>query len=203
MQSKVLLRWLSFIGGAVILAFSIIVIFLPDAQAIGSLENTASVERAISGVGLPASPAGRPIRLKIPAIAVDAAVESVGLTPDGAMDAPKEPADVAWFNQGPRPGKNGSAVIAGHFGWKDGIPAAFDKLSALQKGDKIYVEDEKGAVTTFVVRELRAYDPNADAGNVFNSSDGKAHLNLITCEGLWDAGSKSYSKRLVVFTDKE
>lgn len=54
-----------------------------------------------------------------------------------------------------------------------------------------------------MVRELRTYGPKDDVTNVFNSSDGQAHLNLITCEGIWDKASKSYSKRLVIFTDKE
>ena len=71
------------------------------------------------------------------------------------------------------------------------------------KGDKIYVEDEFGIIATFVVREKRLYDPNVDASDVFGSSDGKAHLNLVTCEGVWDEVTKSRSKRLVVFADKE
>ena len=144
-----------------------------------------------------------PVRLKIPAIDVESKFEYVGLTPDGSMDAPKEPANAGWFNLGPRPGENGSAVIAGHYGWKNGIPAVFDNLSKLKKGDKIYIEDENGVSISFVVRESRSYDPKADASTVFNSSDGKAHLNLITCEGSWNKLKKSYSKRLVVFADQE
>lgn len=53
------------------------------------------------------------------------------------------------------------------------------------------------------MREIRSYDPTVDASGIFGSNDGKAHLNLITCEGIWDATKKSYSKRIVVFTDKE
>jgi LPXTG-site transpeptidase (sortase) family protein len=94
-------------------------------------------------------------------------------------------------------------VIAGHEGWKDGIAAAFDNLYKVQKGDKVYIQDEQGATTTFVVVGIRTYDQNGDASNVFGSSDGKAHLNLITCEGTWNAAQKSYSNRLVVFTDEE
>jgi LPXTG-site transpeptidase (sortase) family protein len=79
----------------------------------------------------------------------------------------------------------------------------FNNLSRLQQGDKIYFVDEKGATVTFVVREIRTYDPAADASGVFGSNDGKAHLNLITCDGVWNDSSKQYSKRLVVFADKE
>ena len=144
-----------------------------------------------------------PVRLKIPRINLDAAVEHVGTAPDGAMDTPNGPDDVAWFDEGPLPGGKGSAVIDGHSGWKDGRAAAFDNLYKLHTGDKITVEDGTGTTTSFVVREIRSYDPKADDREVFFSSDGKSHLNLITCEGVWDAVSKSYSKRLVVFADKE
>lgn len=148
--------------------------------------------------------AGLPVRLKIPSISVDAAIESIGLTSQGAMDIPKNPGDAAWFNLGSRPGANGSAVIDGHYGtWKNGSGSVFDNLYKLHQGDQLYVEDDKGAKISFVVREIRSYDPKANASDVFGSSDGKSHLNLITCEGVWDKDSKSYPKRLVVFTDRE
>lgn len=146
---------------------------------------------------------GLPVRLKIPSIHVDSAVEYVALTPQGAMGVPKNPADVAWYDLGPRPGERGSSVVAGHYDTKKGAPAVFSKLHALQKGDKIYIESEDGVVTAFVVRESKKYDRNANAGDVFGSSDEGAHLNLITCEGAWNKSAKSYSNRLVVFTDKE
>ncbi|MDO8575778.1 MAG: class F sortase [bacterium] len=146
---------------------------------------------------------GKPVRLKIPKINVDASVVYVGLTPQGAMGAPKTQDDVAWYQPGVRPGEKGSAVIAGHYGWIQGRASVFNDISALRKGDKIYVEDDRGAATAFVVREIRTYDPKADTATVFGSTDGKSHLNLITCEGVWDAGRKTYSERLVVFADKE
>ncbi len=146
---------------------------------------------------------GFPILRKIPKINIDAGIEYVSITPDGAMDASKSRDDVAWFELGPRPGENGSAVIAGHYGWKNGQKAVFDSLYELRKGDKLYIEDNKGAIISFVVRESRNYNPKTDASDVFESNDGKSYLNLITCEGVWDNVSKNYSKRLVVFTDKE
>ncbi|MFA6995220.1 MAG: class F sortase [Patescibacteria group bacterium] len=145
-----------------------------------------------------------PIRLKISKINLDAAIESVGMTSEGAMSVPKNHANVAWFNLGPRPGEKGSAVIDGHFGWwKNNRPTVFNNLYKLRKGDKIYIRDAEGIMITFVVREFKIYDPQADAVDVFTSADGKSHLNLITCEGAWDKISQSYSKRLIVFADKE
>jgi len=188
-------KWTTIIGGATVVAFSVIVIFLPNDIVAGLAKNMASADQAISNV--------LPVRLIIQNIAVDALIEPVGLTSEGAMDTPKGPADAAWFNQGTRPGEIGSSVIDGHSGWKDGIPAVFDNLNKLGVGDKVLVMDEIGVTSTFVVRKVRTYDPKADASEVFISNDGKAHLNLITCEGTWDPVSKTSSERLVVFTDKE
>jgi LPXTG-site transpeptidase (sortase) family protein len=104
---------------------------------------------------------------------------------------------------GPRPGETGSAVIAGHYGWRKGAPAVFDGLRALAKGDKLFVEGRDGIAVVFIVRKVMTYGENDDASDVFGSSDGRAHLNLITCEGVWNKASGSYSNRLVVFADAE
>lgn len=170
----------------------------------GPIKNPVS-SPAAAGASVDASAAfGLPARIVIPSINVVADFEFVGLTDDGAMDVPKNPAAVAWFKSGPRPGEVGSAVVAGHYGqWKNGEGSVFDNLHTLRPGDKIYITDDKGAIVIFTVREARRYDPDADAADVFGSSDGKVHLNLVTCEGVWDEATQKYSKRLVVFTDKE
>ncbi|KKS52953.1 MAG: Peptidase C60 family protein [Candidatus Magasanikbacteria bacterium GW2011_GWD2_43_18] len=146
---------------------------------------------------------GLPVRLQIPAIDVDAAVISVGITSDGEMDVPKNPAEVAWYSLGSRPGEIGSAVIAGHYDQKNNKPAVFTNLHTLQKGDKIFIKNEEGSTITFVVREILIYDKSKDATDVFISNDGKAHLNFITCAGVWNSSETTYSERLIVFTDKE
>ena len=147
--------------------------------------------------------AGLPVRIKIPKIKVDTTIESVGLTPQGAMGVPTSLVTTTWFNLGPRPGEIGSAVIAGHYGWEKGVAAVFNSVHKLIAGDTIVIEDENGVTFTFVVRELRSFAPKANASDVFSSNDEKAHLNLVTCEGTWNAVQKSYSDRLVVFADKE
>lgn len=176
---------------------------LPTLLKISSL----NVDTPIDYVGLTSNlandQAGLPKRLKISSINVDAPIEYVGLTPDGAMDVPKDIVNVGWFNLGPRPGGNGSAVIAGHYGTTNNIPHVFDNLHNLHKDDKIYIEDEGGKNIIFVVREIQKYGKNQDSSGIFGSSDGKAHLNLITCTGVWNQAEKTFSERLVVFTDKE
>ena len=143
-----------------------------------------------------------PYAIRIPKMNINTVVESVGLTPTGSMDAPVGPSEAGWYNGGVEPGTVGSAVIDGHSGWKGGIPAVFDNLGKLKKGDKIYITNQAGVVSTFIVRKTKTYKPNAVVPDIFNSTDGVAHLNLIACSGTWNTKTKTHSSRLVVFADK-
>ncbi|MFZ3011956.1 MAG: class F sortase [Minisyncoccia bacterium] len=140
-----------------------------------------------------------PIRITIPSIKVEALIKPVGLTKLKTMESPEEPLDTAWFKLGASPGEKGSSVIAGHRGWKTGR-AIFDDLDEIQLGDKVYVENEKGDILVFVVREMRVYGALEIVPEVWNKNDA-AYLNLITCSGDWNASTGTSDKRLVVFTD--
>lgn len=202
MELEISSKWSRIIVIVVGIAFfSPVILFANGAQSSSSLASSEAVVQSIPVIVQVRS--GLPARLRIPKIAVDASIDFVGLTPLGAMGAPEGPATAAWFDLGPRPGENGTAIIDGHYGWKDTIPTIFNSLSTLKVGDKIYVEDEKGITNTFVVRNIKSYSKDEIASDLFSSNDGKAHLNLITCEGVWSAAQKSYSNRLVVFADKE
>lgn len=146
-------------------------------------------------------PQGLPIRLQIPVIGVDSAIEDALINPDGKMDVPSGSVNVAWFALGPHPGQIGSAVIGGHFGIRNGIKFVFYDLDKLKVGDKVYIENDKGDTVAFQVRSIELFDRNADATTVFTSDDGLAHLNLITCEGIWNQNNGNYPQRRVVFTD--
>ena len=119
------------------------------------------------------------------------------------MGIPTIPSRAAWFNLGTRPGDIGSAVMSGHVNWYNNAYSIFLNLNKLKPGDKITVQDNKGAIISFVVRKSVIYGTNQDATNIFYSNDGLAHLNLITCSGTWNKIAKQYSNRLVVFTDRE
>jgi LPXTG-site transpeptidase (sortase) family protein len=169
---------------------------------VAKFPSTGSVQLASSDIrDASSTPKGLPVRLKIPAISVDSAIEDAFINSDGRMDVPAGSVNVAWFALGPYPGKEGSAVIGGHFGIKNGVPFVFYNLDHLKIGDKVYIVDDRGATITFIVRSISSFDRNADATDVFTSSDGLAHLNLVTCEGTWNKVNNSYPQRLVVFTD--
>lgn len=158
---------------------------------------TAPAQQASIGAGVP-------VRLKIPAIGVDAPIDAMGLTDAGDMASPSGGRETGWYKNGPHPGNEGSAVIAGHYGqWQNGEGSVFDKLHTLKPGDKVYVVDQGGVTRAFTVREARLFGRDDEASSVFISSDRAAHLNLITCQGEWNAKDETYADRLVVFADLE
>ncbi len=167
--------------------------FIEPPVSQSQLQSTAILETEQANIGLP-------IRLKIPGINVDAAIEYVGLTPNGEMGVPSKLVDAAWYNLGPRPGQKGNAVIDGHLSSRTWVPAVFDHLDDLLVGDNLYIEDDQGRIISFIVREIRTYDSEEDASDIFSLSEG-IHLNIITCSGDWDKVQKSFNKRLVIFAD--
>ena len=156
---------------------------------------------AYSNIRISGVPQGLPVRLQIPTIGVDALIEDALITPDGRMDVPANSVNVAWFALGPKPGDIGSAVVGGHYGIENNIPFVFYNLNKLVVGDKIFVVNDKGQTIAFQVREIKSFDQNADATSVFVSTDGLAHLNLVTCEGVWNKVDDNYPSRLVIFAD--
>lgn len=136
----------------------------------------------------------KPLRLIIPAIGVDAKIQSVGVNTKGEMEVPSNIVDVGWFELGTRPGEVGSAVIAGHLNGENGEDGVFANLDKLKQGDLIYIKS-----LTFRVFKTQTYD-SGYADEVFSKNDG-IYLNLVTCKGLWNRLKKDYNKRLVVSTN--
>lgn len=157
--------------------------------------------KTIASDGQEQAQSGLPVRLRIPSIKVNSAIEHVGLTSGGAMDVPKKNFNVAWFALGTRPGNEGGAVIAGHYSWRNhGEGGVFHNLYKLHKGDMLYVEDNNGKTISFVVQENRIFKYDADASEVFAPSSG-TRLSLITCAGTWDGSKQSSTQRRVIFAE--
>ena len=144
-----------------------------------------------------------PVRLVIPTIGVDASVQPVGLDESGSgeMAVPSNFTDVGWYEPGVRPGMDGSAVIAGHYNGK-GIPeAVFFDLASLDVGDEIVIMSETRVEDIFTVVAVRTYEYDEPADEVFESDDGIARLNLITCGGNWLKEERRFDTRTVVFAE--
>lgn len=143
-----------------------------------------------------------PARIAVPKIGVDATVVGVGLKPDGAMETPAYDANQAgWYDEGPRPGAVGPAVVAGHVDSRRG-PDVFARLDELTKGDQIVVTDRSARRHTFRVERLERYDKEALAyEEIWGRTPGPT-LRLITCSGRYDRAAGGYQGNLVVYAGR-
>lgn len=145
---------------------------------------------------------GLPVKLIVPKIGVNAAIQYVGLAQDGSVGVPEGPYNVAWFKTGVRPGEKGSAIITGHYGsWGNGVGSVFDNLIKLERGDEIYVRDDKGNDIAFLVQDKKIYGFADYVPDIFTKND-DSYLNLITCTGTYLEDKKTYNNRLIIFAQK-
>ncbi len=146
-----------------------------------------------------AVPGDLPGRLRIPAVSIDAAVKHVGVNEEGLMATPGNFVDAGWYKYGTVPGFLGSAVIDGHVDNALSLDGVFKHLADLKPGDDIYIDTASSTQLHFVVEEVTSY-PLAEVPKerLFGAKDA-VRLNLITCDGAWIKGQKTYERRLVVY----
>ncbi len=137
-----------------------------------------------------------PVRLLIPGIAVDAVVEARGLDGQRNLETPRDSHEVAWYDQGPRPGQPGNSIINGHVNWWTGS-AVFARLGELRPGDEVVVIRQDGSRASFKVSSRRILAATARDASLFAPSTAST-LTLITCAGPWDLRSGSDTERLLV-----
>ena len=141
----------------------------------------------------------RPVRLQIPAIGVSVSVSELGLNHDGTVQVPTDIQRPGWFDLGPTPGQEGSAVILGHVDSFRG-PAVFYRLRAMKPGERVDVRLADGVTTRFVVRSVAMYSKAHFPGRLVYTSHGYSGLQLVTCGGTFDSQTGHYLSNIVVFT---
>jgi sortase (surface protein transpeptidase) len=142
--------------------------------------------------------AAPPRWIRVPAIGVSAPVTPLGLNPDRSLQVPAEWGHTGWYKDGPEPGEQGPAVIAGHVDSKSG-PAVFYRLGELHRGALISIRRADRSVVRFRVEGVerwpkdhfptrRVYRPTKDAA-----------LRLITCGGSFNGATGHYLDNTIVY----
>jgi len=148
-------------------------------------------------------PPQNPKYLIIPKLSVNTNIQAMGVTAQGAIDAPKTAWDVGWYQNGTLPGSgSGAALIDGHVNDAFNTPGVFSELPNLSKGDDvIIIRGDDSRLTYKVVDTVSQPLKDIDMEKMLHSADpSKEGLNLITCGGRYDKTTKTYSDRIVVFT---
>ena len=137
-----------------------------------------------------------PVRLLIPSLSLDSAIEALGIDSSGAMETPRNIWNVGWYRDGPSPGARGDAVIDGHVGLP-GSPLVFFGLAGLAIGADVIAVLADGTRKRFSVSAAQVWPANSHPPDLF-SGNGQPRLSLITCTGKYDRFTQTYGDRLIV-----
>jgi sortase A len=173
---------------AIVLAAALLIVSVPVGQAAGDLP--------------PVEHGALPERLLVPSIGVDAPVHVVGLDEEGGMASPDGPEPVGWYTFSPTPGNPGNTVFSGHRDWRTGVTAVFWRLGELVPGDRLSVVLADGnAVSYEVVLSVLVGENDMTVGEIVGQTEEEI-ITLITCEGVFDAETKNYNLRRVVWANR-
>jgi sortase (surface protein transpeptidase) len=144
-----------------------------------------------------------PRYIKIPKLGVNARVMQVGVNGSGAVGAPSNVFDAAWYTGSAKPGQPGATLIDGHVSsWT--THGVFYGIKTLQAGDTIQVIRGDNTAVNYRVVKTRVYPvDNVDMQAAITPvTAGKAGLNLITCTGQVKKGTSEFNQRLIVFAEQ-
>lgn len=154
-----------------------------------------------------------PERIDLPSANVSTIVEPAPATEEvnaftgevvSTFPVPGGPLTTVWWEEGPRPGEEGLAVILGHA--RAAGAAVFNDLPLLDPGVPIGVtgrtESGEQVVARYVVSEVVTGIPKSDEAGlraVLDAAPGGATLALITCSGEVDETRSARKDNTVVF----
>ncbi|MBL1080869.1 class F sortase [Streptomyces actinomycinicus] len=140
-----------------------------------------------------------PVRIRIPAIRVDAPLMGLALTSSGSLDVPpaREKNLAGWYQAGTLPGETGTAVVAGHVDNAEG-PAVFYDLGALKRGATVEVDRRDGTVAVFTVDAVEVYAARDFPDDKVYGAAARPELRVITCGGGYSR-TTGYQGNVVVF----
>ena len=141
-------------------------------------------------------PFGAEVRLRVPALGIDARVSPLGFDGAGGFAVPSTAAAVGWYEFSARPGAPGNTVLGGHLNWR-GSSGVFDRLDELSVGDMIYIDTADGEFAYRVSGShlVTAQTPFVD---ILGERSGPSTLTLFTCGGTFSSVAGEYDQRVVV-----
>ncbi|MBD3782253.1 MAG: class F sortase [Micrococcales bacterium] len=174
----------------------------PSASATGPAPtpSVAATARPAAPTDLAGARSGPPpVRVRIPALGVDATVRPVGVQKDGAMVIPAAPTSVGWYRFGRAPGDAvGHTVIAGHVATQEDGPGALAPLERAEKGMRVEVTTADGATFRYTVSGRALIHKKALPVDEIFARDGAPRLVLVTCGGEYIPALRSHRDNVVV-----
>ncbi|MFJ8884650.1 class F sortase [Streptomyces sp. NPDC102402] len=144
-------------------------------------------------------PPSTPLRLRIPAVKVDAPMMKLGLDAAGALEPPPDnnPVLTGWYAGGTVPGAVGTAITAGHVDTSLG-PGVFHKLGSVREGAVIEIVRADQRTAVFSVYAVEVYDKKHFPDEKVYGPSARPELRVITCGGQYSEKA-GYEDNVVVF----
>lgn len=138
---------------------------LPSGTSTPTSEHGGGSPAAVATATGYESNAPNPLRVRIPAIGVDAPVGALDLDAEGALEVPTDYDATGWYEPG---------------------------LDELTPGDEVFVDRADGSSVRFLVRAIESYlKDEFPTVRVYDPTE-NAQLRLITCGGEFDDTERSY-----------
>jgi len=156
-----------------------------SASLAGRVPSSTPTTRSPGG-GATGLPASDPVRLRIPAMQVDAGLVRLGA--DAAtrtMTLPHPVTKAGWYEKSATPGSVGTSIIVGYIA---GRQAVFGRLAALHRADTVRLLRKDGQTATYQVDSIRGYAPGKLPTAQIYAATTTPTLRLISCGGRLHPG---------------
>ena len=148
----------------------------------------------IQGTVITAAPAAvPPVRVVVPEVGIDLAVEPVGVLANGEMQLPANTKLAGWYKFGPDPASaTGATILAAHVDSRVYGLGPFSRLKELAAGAPVQVTTADGAVRAYTITSIsRISKEEISLDTVFDRA-GPAHLVMMTCGGQFNYETGHY-----------
>ncbi|TYB43918.1 class F sortase [Actinomadura chibensis] len=142
-----------------------------------------------------------PVRIRIPAIGVDAPVLSLGLNADGTVQEPSltQPSLTSWYNGGAAPGERGPAAFYGHVDTRATGPAVFYDLGRLKPGAEVGVLRRDGRTAVFQITSIEQVPKSRFPTQKVYGRTSDPTIRIMTCGGEFDPSTRHYRDNVIAY----
>lgn len=157
------------------------------------------VHDAALGATPPAAATPAPVRLVVPDVSIDMAVDPVGVQDDGEMQIPPDANRAGWYRFGPAPSDvQGATVLAAHVDSRLTGVGQFARLRDVAPGATLTLTTADGVEHAYTVVDRQEVAKDVAPVAQWFDRTGAPRLVLVTCGGTFRRDIGHYEDNVVV-----
>jgi len=137
-----------------------------------------------------------PVRIRIPALGLDAAIEDTGYDSSHTMEIVPSADIISWLRESSIPSNDGNAILGGHNKWKGKICPLYE-LDTLEIGEEMEIEYEDGLCLKFKLESVFVYALATAPAGLIMDVGGEARVTIITCKPPFNPRIGTSDNRIV------